>query len=313
LLGKEIRIEKPDFKVRPGDRVFIAAIKENKFPAQIKDFVNHKKNIAENRNLFSKLNIIKNQQAQQQTKIFMRVDHIDWLKKIHFDSIDALILHLDIKDYENSFLENKFFMKNQHKIWIELPRFISELSAIKYQELIRNLQRKAYNRFFISHISQMEYMPENAVVATNEHVYVLNDFAAMFLKEQRIEHFIYPLECGVDNLIQSKNKTGILPFYYYPELFYSRQPIKATDKILDDEQRVFSKRIKDNMTVVIPEFPVSLLQYANKLKAKGFRNFLIDLSYEKPSQNLAKKLIKRFQSSAQIQPSDNFNFKRGLK
>jgi U32 family peptidase len=128
LLGKDIRIEKPDFKIRPGDRVFIAAIKENKFPSQIKDFHNHKKNIAENRNIFSKLNIIKNQQAQQQTKFFMRVDHIGWLKKIHFDSIDALILHLDIKDYENSFLENKFFMKNQHKIWIELPRFISELN-----------------------------------------------------------------------------------------------------------------------------------------------------------------------------------------
>jgi putative protease len=119
----------------------------------------------------------------------------------------------------------------------------------------------------------------------------------------------------MDNLFSLKNKKGIVPVYFYPELFYSRMPIKVNNKFQqfsDDKNYEFQKIIKNGLTIVIPKNPVSLTQYKSKLEKKGFGRYLVDVSYEKPSDKRINTIIKNLKASEQIQPSVTFNFKKGL-
>jgi putative protease len=58
---------------------------------------------------------------------------------------------------------------------------------------------------------------------------------------------------------------------------------------------------------------VALFQYKQKLAKQGFNNFLIDLCWQNPSSNTLKKLMLRLKNGQQVQPSNTFNFKKGLK
>ena len=93
-------------------------------------------------------------------------------------------------------------------------------------------------------------------------------------------------------------------------------PIKLEkdESVLEnDEGAKFRRFRKDGVTSIVPEVPVSLLQYKNKLKNKGFCRFLIDVSYDNPSKNLVKKLLTRLKLSEQVQPSTTFNFRKELQ
>ena len=150
-------------------------------------------------------------------------------------------------------------------------------------------------------------------IFTNENVYTLNDATIQFLKSENIFSYVYPLENDFANLQKGKDRKGIVPLHFYPELFYSRMPITELKDKFKDNQEEYIKVNKDGYTIVLPEVHVSLLHYTEKLMKIGFRRFLIDLSYEKPSQNLFNKLIKKFKLSKSIKYYRNFNFRDGLK
>lgn len=247
--------------------------------------------------------------------IFVRVDSIKWISKVHFPAISGLIINLSKSEWEEFNFNTPFLQKNKDKIIIELPKFITEKSIPFWQKLCKSSFRKGYTRFMLSHISQKKLLHPKAIAFTNENVYALNDAAVTFLKrEENIKLFSYPVENDFLNLKYAKDKTGIVPVYFRPDLFYSRMPVNIPDNFFkDDKDNNYLKFIKNGITIVIPENPVVLFQYADKLKRTGFRRFLIDLSYEKPSSNVFKSMIKKLKDSAQIQPSYNFNFKMGLK
>lgn len=247
--------------------------------------------------------------------IFVRVDSIKWISKVHFPSIEGLIVNLSKSEWEEFNFNTPFLVKNKDKIIIELPKFIPEKSIPFWQKLCKSSFRKGYTRFMLSHVSQKQLLHPKAITFTNENVYALNDAAVTFLKrEENIKLYSYPLENDFMNLKYAKDKTGIVPVYFRPDLFYSRMPVEIPENsFTDDKDNNYMKFVKNGITIVIPENPVVLMQYADKLKREGFRRFLIDLSYEKPSSNIFKSLIKKFKDSRQIQPSYNFNFKMGLK
>ncbi|HBH47352.1 MAG TPA: hypothetical protein DDX98_01850 [Bacteroidales bacterium] len=69
---------------------------------------------------------------------------------------------------------------------------------------------------------------------------------------------------------------------------------------------------RSGITHTLPEKPVSILQTKPELQKKGFKQFLIDVSFTHPSQNTFKTLNKMYYKSEQYQPSTSFNFKKGL-
>jgi putative protease len=151
-------------------------------------------------------------------------------------------------------------------------------------------------------------------VFCNENVYSFNDAAIAHLHEEKIHYYCHPQENDLENLLKSNDRFGIVPVYFYPQLFYSRMPVKTVnDELLDDMQGEYNKELRDGMTIVYPKHPVTWMQQKNNLYKEGFRRFLIDLSNEKVSSNTFKRLIKNFHQSKQVQPSTSFNLKKGLK
>ncbi|MBA7520508.1 hypothetical protein ES705_12604 [subsurface metagenome] len=303
--------------VRKGDRVFLAGLRDRKFPNKFETPEkpvtvgmpeNNKRAILNNTGKLSK---------PGKEQIFLRIGDLKWMRKIRFDEINGLIINLPKEDWKNLDTSAHYLKKNAGKIWIEFSPFIPEKKVTYYQTLAHDMLKNGFNQFMLGHLSQRVIIPSNALCSTNENVYTFNDAAIMFLNEQNIKNYIYPFENDFENLDQLKQRDGIVPLYFYPRLFYSRMPVSQDisngNDFRDDRGEHFRRFVRNGITIVVPNVPVSLLQYKSKLTSNGFRKFLIDLSFEKPSGNILQKLIKRLKLSEQVQPSTNFNFVQGLR
>jgi len=252
----------------------------------------------------------------QKPMLLVRIGSPDWLVKLRFDDYDAVILSYKRSDWEKFDVNSAIYQQNRQKIRIELPKFISENQLDFYRNLASKLFASGLNHFFISHLSQKLLLPSGAKVSCNENVYVLNDATAKLLHEEKINEFCYPLENDLDNLLSMTNKQGIVPLYFYPELFYSRMPVKINQEnslFADETNKKFRASVKDGITIVHPSIPVALFHYRKQLEKSGFNRFLIDYSGELMTANVVKRILKKFLDSEAVQPSTNFNFKLGLK
>jgi putative protease len=252
----------------------------------------------------------------QKPMLLVRIGSPEWLPKLRFDDYEAVILSYKRSDWEKFDPNSPVHQQNRQKIRIELPKFISEKHLDFYRNLAVKLFASGFNHFFISHLSQKTLLPQGAKVSCNENVYVLNDASARMLHEERVAEFTYPLENDLDNLLSMSNKQGIVPLYFYPELFYSRMPVKIDQEnslFADETNKKFRISVKDGITIVHPSIPVALFHYRTQLEKSGFNRFLIDYSGEIMTANVVKRILKKFLDSEAVQPSSNFNFKLGLK
>jgi len=252
----------------------------------------------------------------QKPMLLVRIGSPEWLPKLRFDDYDAVILSYKRSDWEKFDPNSSAHQQNKQQIRIELPKFISEKHLDFYRNLAAKLFAGGFNHFFISHLSQKMLLPTGAKISCNENVYVLNDASARMLHEEKISEFTYPLENDLDNLLSMSNKQGIVPLYFYPELFYSRMPVKINQEsslFADETNKKFRISVKDGITIVHPSIPVALFHYRTLLEKNGFNRFLIDYSGELMTANVVKRILKKFLDSEAVQPSSNFNFKLGLK
>lgn len=252
----------------------------------------------------------------QKPMLLVRIGSLEWLPKLRFDDYDAVILSYKRSDWEKFDPNSTLYQQNRQKIRIELPKFIAEKHLDFYKSLAARLLASGFNHFFISHLSQKVLLPQGAKVSCNENVYVLNDASARLLHDEKITEFTYPLENDLDNLLSMSNKQGIVPLYFYPELFYSRMPVKINQEnhlFADEANKRFRVSVKDGITIVHPSIPVALFHYRTQLEKNGFNRFLIDYSGEIMTANVVKRILKKFLDSEAVQPSTNFNFKLGLK
>jgi len=298
-----------------GSAVYLSGIIEKKFSSKLPEAKN---NIRFGIPYGKKKNIVKSfakENRKTNFSLFVRIDNLQWMRKIRFDEIDNIIFSFTQKDFDMLDAGANLIQKFKHKIWIEFPHFIPEGKIEQYKNLAKKFNQKGLNKFFLSHISQKLLLPKNVVFAGNENMYAYNDAASDFFFSEGAKLITYPVENDEENIFAYKNKKGIMPIYFYPRLFISRMPIKIKEEesFKDDTGNTYHKIVRDGITYTVPEIPVSFLQYVSKFKQQGFKNFLIDLSFEKPSGNRINTLIKRYKQSQQIQPSVNFNYKRTLK
>lgn len=300
-------------KIRVGNEVFMASLSELKFPNKLKGKVKRMPQEMPN-NVKRKIiaNIRKFKPANQQI-VYFRINTPEWLRKINLNQIDRLILHISKAHWKDFDIKAPFLLKNKNKIWIELPQFISEKHLDFYKDLCKNLVKMGYTQFSLSHLAQKELLPKGCTFITNENVYCYNDAAARLLFSEGAKGITSPFENEFDNLLSGANRNVIVPMFYYPKLFYSRQPVNTATTIQNDNNQTFNKHIQNGITIITPENPVALFQYSKKLQSKGFKQFLIDLSFEKPSKHTVKRLLNKLKKSEQEQPSTTFNFKKGFK
>jgi len=316
--GEIVSLDFPEEKFHKGDKVFLIGAETIRFKTKFN--LNGKK-IVQTLNNNKKQNILNRIGSEKRLKreeLIIRINTLKWLRKLYLDKFDKLILNLTKKEWQQFDLRSPFMKKNIYKFIIELPKFIAEDDIRFYSDLCLHFNRQGIKEFMISHISQKLFLPDRVQISVNENVYTLNDASIQFLKEEKINMHIFPFENDFDNLVKGKNRSGIVPIYFYPELFYSRMPVKLDDSNsnevsdFEDRDNTYRKIVRDGVTTVVPKIPVSLLQYKDDLHKKGFRRFLIDLSYEKPSQNTFNRLQKKYKYSEAEQPGFGFNFKLGL-
>jgi putative protease len=256
-----------------------------------------------------------NKQAQK-PMLLVRIGSLEWIAKLRFDDYYAVILSCKRSDWEKFDFQMAVLQQNKQKVRIELPKFISENHLEFYRGLAQRLFTAGFNQFFVSHLSQKMLLPTGTKVSCNENVYIMNDASACLLRDEKISEFVYPLENDLENLLSMTNRQGIVPLYFYPELFYSRMPVHLNQEnkmFADESNRKFRKTVKDGVTIVYPTMPVALFQYRNQLEKNGFNRFLIDYSGEPMTANVVKRILKKFQTGDSVQPATNFNFKLGLK
>ena len=308
------RIPVKTIPAQKGDAVFLAGGPKLKFPSRIKE-----KSLRQRPNTGLTTRILKDLRHSEKPgrpALFIRIDSLAWLRKINLDQLDGLILKLSKKELEALKLDAPFLIKNRGRIWIELPKFIPESSLPFYREKGSTFFKAGFKQFMLSHLSQGELLPDESILGTTENVYVFNDAVCDWLNQQKIREFLFPFENDMDNLLAGSARAGIVPLYFFPELFYARMPVQIDSedsRFQNDQGLEYRRIIQDGLTRVIPDRPVALFQYKKQLKQNGFNKFLIDLSYETVSKNRLKTLLSRYHSGSQIQPSTSFNFKKILQ
>ena len=304
-------------KVAKGDDVLLVRVKTQTFPSRLGN-VNSLPELKKVpvKKIEIRRGLLIECAKSQKPMLLVRIGSPEWLPKLRFEDYDAVILSYKRSDWAKFDPLLAVHQQNKQKIRIEFPKFISEKHLDFYQNLAATLFAAGFNHFFISHLSQKLLLPHEARVSCNENVYVLNDASARLLHEEKIAEFTYPLENDLDNLLSMNNKQGIVPLYFYPELFYSRMPVKVnhgSSLFADETNKKFRISVKDGITIVHPSIPVALFHYRNLLENNGFNRFLIDYSGEIMTANIVKRILKKFLDSEAVQPSSNFNFKLGLK
>ncbi|MFP4017634.1 MAG: peptidase U32 family protein [Bacteroidales bacterium] len=307
-----IKVTIQDHNINKGDQVYLANLREKKFPQQLKEKADSLPIGLSAKKTKNILQSVSQQKHLSKEQIFLRIDSIQWLKKVPFQKIENLIINLSEKEWEKLDTSAFLIKKNMHKIFFELPKFIPESKINFYKSLFQQYRKQGYRNFMISHLSQKLIIPEDSNISTNENVYAFNDAAIQHLRDEKIKLFCYPLENDLNNFKALNNRKGIVPVYFHPELFYSRMPVKSGQSIINDENSSLRKIIKNGLTIIIPDNPVSFTQYKDKLRKMGYGRFLIDVSHEKPSDKRLNTILNRLNYSEQIQPSSNFNMKRTL-
>lgn len=313
--GGLYRIEKENQKIEVQSRVFLTKLQDQKFQDKLENVIQipFKPISADFKRTI--LNGLVEKQVQEREKLYFRIASMEWLSLINFNELDGLFLSFSKITWSRFNPEDVFIQNNRDKIYIELPKFIAEESIGFYTELVKNMIQHGIRNFVISHLSQKLIIPENCRVITNENVYAFNDAAIKCIQNEGIENFTYPFEIDFETLETINNKNGILPVYFYPELFYSRMPVhlETNEEFAGDDTKTKYKRYRKNgITIIVPDRAVSILHHKNRLSKIGFSSFLIDVSYDVFSKNRLKTLKTRFLKSEPIQPTTTFNFTKGL-
>ena len=301
--------------IKIGNKVFLIGRSDMNFKSKFSTDgkrINQEMPFKKKKNITAKIGSSKQSNVQQ---VFVRTDNPMWLNKIFLKNLDHVILNFSKKDWDAFDFHKNFIRSYKYKFILELPKFIPQDSVEFYKHLIKKAYKSGFRNFMLSDIAQIILFEgySDIKLFTNENVYILNDAAIQFLKEQKIYSYVYPLENDYENLISGKDRMGIIVMYSLPELFYSRMPVDSEDDISSTENEDYRRIVKDGCTIVVPNLPFSLLQYRDKLYDKGFRKFLLDLSYTKPSKHFFNRIFKKLNTSFAEQPSSNFNFKMNLK
>ena len=310
------RLPQPEIRIKTGDKIFLTDKREKRFPSKLPEATQATLKTIPPQKKNTILKSLQKNATLGRNKVYVRIDSLNWLRKIHLPIVEGVILRLNKKEMEAFDTSLPFVQRFKDKFHPEFPVFIPEKSIPFYRAQAQRFMDAGISRFSLGQLSQRELLPEGADYILNEYNYGFNDAALAFYLEQGAQNTILPLENSIENLLSLENKGHILPLYYRPVLFYSRMPVtqvRNKDFIKDDEGNYYSHIVRDGMTHLVPEVPVALFQYVEKLKRSGYRNYLLDVSFEEPSKHTLNRLLKHIRYSEQLQPSNSFNFKLGFE
>jgi len=305
-----VKIVSDSTDAKKGNRIFLVSTQEYKFSDKSEivalDFATTMRQ--SEKRIMLKIDPKLNTEVTE--RLFLQIDSLKWLPKIFFPKINSLILDIPLSELEKFDPRKPFIKKNSYKLILRLPIFIPEAKIQRYQKVISNFTRNGIKKIMVSNLGQLELLSNSHIIFASEDIYTLNDMAVIAIQNLKIKNFIYPLENDLTNYKKQKLKDGIVPLYFNPQLFYSRVPVNTGE--ITDISKKFIIRKKNGMTITTPDKPVVIFQQKEKLKELGYHNFLINLSFEKPSQNKFNSILKKFTTNSPEPGATTFNFKNDL-
>lgn len=314
-IGEFVKIES-EIPVKVGSKVFLASQNIKAFPNRYPNVEPLKVPplpIEKSKRILQSL--IPWQEKLQETEFWVRISKSAWLDNIYIKDYQKVILDFDKKEIAEFTIKIGTLKAFAQRFWIELPAFISETDLDFWATQCRRLSKVGIGGFVVNSITQTKLLPENASFGINEYGNVFNDATIAFYMRQHAKFWIYPLENDSQNFSDSKDRNGVINMFYYPKLFYSRAPIKLKNNEIFSEENGednYKKKSKDGITIVIPEKPVCLFPFQQRLEKDGFKRFLIDLSEEDIDKFRAKSLLQNLKSGKMEQNTSTFNFERKL-
>ena len=248
--------------------------------------------------------------------LFIRINNIKWMPLLK--NVKAATA---IKLSKENILSVKNFLsqKNINDLYFELPPYIEEKDIKVYENFINFVTDKKYNKFFINNISQI-YMFEGkkSLLYAGQYLYTLNNYAAEFLSEYKINGFCSSWEDDLQNIkdLSKVLKNNLIVYLSgFPEIVTSKMEFvpeirNKNIKSDKDEFKVFSN---NNENIIVPKYPINLLGFKNSLLKFGAKSFGIDLSYIEPNLNYLTQVIRAFNNNVYMSSVNKFNFERKLK
>ncbi len=248
--------------------------------------------------------------------LFIRINNIKWMPLLK--NVKAATV---IKLSKENILSVKNFLsqKNINDLYFELPPYIEEKDIKVYENFINFVTDKKYNKFFINNISQI-YMFEGkkSLLYAGQYLYTLNNYAAEFLSEYKINGFCSSWEDDLQNIkdLSRVLKNNLIVYLSgFPEIVTSKMEFvpeirNKNIKSDKDEFKVFSN---NNENIIVPKYPINLLGFKNSLLKFGAKSFGIDLSYIEPNLNYLTQVIRAFNNNVYMSSVNKFNFERKLK
>lgn len=248
--------------------------------------------------------------------LFVRINNVKWMPLLK--NVKAATV---IKLSKENILSVKNFLsqKNINDLYFELPPYIEEKDIKVYENFINFVTDKKYNKFFINNISQI-YMFEGkkSLLYAGQYLYTLNNYAAEFLSEYKINGFCSSWEDDLQNIkdLSKVLKNNLIVYLSgFPEIVTSKMEFvpeirNKNIKSDKDEFKVFSN---NNENIIVPKYPINLLGFKNSLLKFGAKSFGIDLSYTEPNLNYLTQVIRAFNNNVYMSSVNKFNFERKLK
>lgn len=248
----------------------------------------------------------------RQTEIYLRVADLSWLELLKTKRA-ADILPQRVKCLIPIHLS--FVSDSRLDLIPELPYFTPEADLPVLSKRVNELHQAGFTTFCISRLSQSHLFAAQSGVnmITNEQVYCTNDAAIALLKQSRNRKWVLPLENDFPNLVSSENREGIVPLYFHPVLFYSRQSVMNEDSIeLTHSKKIHIYHRENGIVKVMPKQATCNFNFYPRLFDRGYRRFLLDFSFTSPDVTYFQALMEALFNGKNIEGTNRFNMKQGL-
>ena len=212
------------------------------------------------------------------------------------------------------------------KIWrsrlsIALPPFIPENEISAWQQLAGRCKAAGINGGVCSNIGHAELFPEGFAIVADYLLGCLNRASLAALGKRGFVGIIRSYE---DDYLNIKASTAaafegspgeIVCLFSHVPLFISRiRPALPSGTVcVDPHGNGFFVAEAHGLFYLLSKNPYGLTHRRQKLSETGIRDFLLDLSFCKPSKDLVSPLIECYKNNTRLPDTGLFNFKAGLK
>jgi putative protease len=253
--------------------------------------------------------------ARNKTRLLVKVDSVDWLRKLQDLQIDAIVTQLDLTDAE-TLLNDRHLMKlRKEALVFEFPPFIPQSDLTSWKSAVQRLHAAGVCRWMCAHVSQKRLCPSEDETIADASIGVLNRFTQKVLYSKGFAKVCFSVEDDFPNMRAIASPRTIAYQFGRIPLFISRirPALPADTRLTDARGKSFVTARRYGLYYLVSEEPLCLFQVRRKLDERAITNYLIDLSFYPPDETFARSLFEHFYGHQRFAPSTTFNFKTALQ